>query len=76
MSGRLISTIKSDVYGIPEYTVLPSQIIPDKRLVDCLPTIGSWGRNIWQGIPDGGVESVLTLPEFESFAGLVLGDWA
>jgi peroxin-3 len=75
MTARLVGTIKTEVYGIPEYTVLPAQNI-NKRLVDCLPAIGQWGRDVWQSVPDGGVESVLTMPEFESFAGLIVGDWS
>lgn len=47
-----------------------------RRLVDCLPEINRWGKGVWEAIPDGGVEALLALPEFEGFAALVFGDWA
>lgn len=27
-----------------------------KRLVDCLPVVDRWGKGVWEGIPDNGVE--------------------
>jgi peroxin-3 len=27
-----------------------------KRLVDCLPEITAWGKGVWEGVPDKGVE--------------------
>ncbi|CAD6576291.1 MAG: peroxin [Tremellales sp. Tagirdzhanova-0007] len=47
-----------------------------KRLVDCLPVIDRWGKGVWENVPDTGAEAVLALPDFESFAALVFGDWA
>lgn len=47
-----------------------------QRMVDCLPMVDRWGKGVWEGLPDSGVEAVLALPEFEGFAALVFGDWA
>ncbi|WVF70706.1 hypothetical protein IAT40_005499 [Kwoniella sp. CBS 6097] len=47
-----------------------------RRLVDCLPGINTWGKSVWEGIPDSGVEAMLSIHEFEGFAALVFGDWA
>lgn len=47
-----------------------------RRLADLLPELSRWGRGVWEGIPDGGVETLLALPEYEAFAALVFGDWA
>jgi peroxin-3 len=62
-----------------------------RRLVDCLPEMATWSKGVWNGIPDSGVEvshlsiglfsqltrqGLVSLPEYESFAALVFGDWA
>jgi len=47
-----------------------------RRLVDCLPEINRWGKGVWEGVPDGGIEALLAIPDFESFAALIFGDWA
>ncbi|ODN84237.1 hypothetical protein L202_00232 [Cryptococcus amylolentus CBS 6039] len=47
-----------------------------KRLAHCLPVVSQWGKGVWEGVPDGGVEGLLGVPEFEGFAALVFGDWA
>lgn len=47
-----------------------------RRLADILPELNRWSRGVWEGIPDGGVEALLALPEFEAFAALIFGDWA
>ncbi|KAK6907522.1 hypothetical protein I204_04009 [Kwoniella mangroviensis CBS 8886] len=46
------------------------------RLVNCLPEINKSGKNVWEGIPDSGIEALLSVQEFESFSALVFGDWA
>jgi peroxin-3 len=47
-----------------------------RRVADCLPVLNAWSKNVWEGIPDAGVEALLARPEFEAFAALVFGDWA
>ncbi|BEI87096.1 hypothetical protein CcaverHIS002_0704420 [Cutaneotrichosporon cavernicola] len=47
-----------------------------RRLADILPELNRWSRGVWEGIPDGGVEALLALPEFEAFAAVIFGDWA
>lgn len=47
-----------------------------RRFADFLPLLNTWSRAVWEGIPDGGIEALLALPEFEAFAALVFGDWA
>lgn len=47
-----------------------------RRLADLLPDLNAWSRGVWEGVPDGGVESLLSLPEFEAFTALIFGDWA
>jgi peroxin-3 len=47
-----------------------------RRFADLLPELNAWSRGVWEGIPDGGVEALLALPEFEAFTALVFGDWA
>lgn len=47
-----------------------------RRLADILPELNRWSRGVWEGIPDGGVEALLAMPEFEAFAALIFGDWA
>ncbi|WRT65853.1 uncharacterized protein IL334_002804 [Kwoniella shivajii] len=70
MLGNLLQSIKNDLYS--------STASDDatKRLVDCLPEINKWGKNVWEGIPDSGVEAMLAIPEFEGLSALVFGDWA
>ncbi|KAL7423636.1 peroxin [Cryptotrichosporon argae] len=46
------------------------------RLADYLPAVSAWARGVWDGVPDNGVEALLAVPEYESFAALVFGDWA
>lgn len=47
-----------------------------KRLAECLPGFSRWGKGVWEGVPDMGVENLLGMGEFEGFAGLIFGDWA
>lgn len=47
-----------------------------RRLAELLPDLNAWSRGVWEGVPDGGVESLLSLPEFEAFTALIFGDWA
>lgn len=47
-----------------------------RRFADYLPELNRWSRGVWEGIPDGGVEALLALPEYEAFAALIFGDWA
>ena len=92
MIRRLIILIKEEVYGIPEFTVLGAEGsagaqtqppdgpeaagVNSKRLVDCLPALGKWGKDTWIEVPDAGVEGVLGGLEGEGMAGLIFGDWA
>lgn len=79
---RLVEVMKSELY--PDGTDSEDDrrswemggATEKKRLVDCLPVLDRWGKAVWEGIPDNGVESMLALPEFEGFAALVFGDWA
>lgn len=66
MVKRLLESLQVNLYDLDE----------TKRLVDCLPEVNRWGKGVWEGIPDGGVEALLALKEFEGFAALVFGDWA
>lgn len=54
----------------------PSEISKKNRLVACLPIFSKWSRNVWEGVPDNAVESLMAVREFEGFAGLIFGDWA
>ncbi|WVQ97079.1 hypothetical protein IAU59_004189 [Kwoniella sp. CBS 9459] len=90
--GSLLVSLKGECYGqiqddsdgrIPEHTPGSEQAEREerlgrasKRLVDCLPGINNWGKSVWEGIPDSGVEAMLSIHEFEGFAALVFGDWA
>ncbi|KAL1406185.1 peroxin [Vanrija albida] len=65
MLAGLADNLRADVFGDDR-----------RRLADLLPELNRWGRSIWEGIPDGGVETLLALPEFEAFAALIFGDWA
>ncbi|ORY28637.1 Peroxin-3 [Naematelia encephala] len=47
-----------------------------RRLVDCLPVLDRWGKDVWENIPDNGVEALLAVKEFDNFAALIFGDWA
>lgn len=38
--------------------------------------VSRWGKNIWENVPDSGVEEMLAVPEFEGFAAIIFGDWA
>lgn len=31
-----------------------------KRMVDCLPVVDRWGKGVWEGVPDNGVEVCLS----------------
>lgn len=55
---------------------LTERVDPPKRVADMLPELNRWSRSVWEGIPDGGVETLLSLPEFEAFTALIFGDWA
>ncbi|KAK4686378.1 peroxin-3, partial [Tremellales sp. Uapishka_1] len=70
MIGKLIESLKMECY------ITPDGELQTKRLVDCLPEITRWGRGVWEGIPDGGVEVLLNQQEFENFAALIFADWA
>lgn len=67
MIHNLISNLSIDVYSsgsdleFPP-TVLGARVEEEKtrRLVDCLPGIDRWGKGVWEGIPDNGVEVSLT----------------
>nr|XP_018264894.1 uncharacterized protein I303_03075 [Kwoniella dejecticola CBS 10117]OBR87052.1 hypothetical protein I303_03075 [Kwoniella dejecticola CBS 10117] len=86
LMGDLLKSMKSDLYmhdnANPTSTSIQTRTDTDtakgkeKRLVDCLPAINAWGKNIWEGIPDSGIEALLNVPEFEGFSALVFGDWA
>ncbi|KAK8865737.1 hypothetical protein IAR55_000883 [Kwoniella newhampshirensis] len=77
LSANLLDTLKSELYtppgGFGENEV---QTQRDRKLVHCLPEINRWGKGVWEGVPDSGVEAMLAVPEFEGFAALVFGDWA
>jgi peroxin-3 len=47
-----------------------------KRLAECLLVFTRWGQGVWEGVPDTGVEGLLSMGEFEGFAGLIFGDWS
>jgi len=63
---RLLNGLSDELYTgqarildtIPTITNVHSDQQPNqtRRLVDCLPVINRWGRGVWEGIPDGGVE--------------------
>ncbi|OCF45265.1 hypothetical protein I317_00787 [Kwoniella heveanensis CBS 569] len=88
--GSLLASLKGECYpdaGVPAQPVrfggaqqleqaLESKGDVSRRLVDCLPGINTWGKSVWEGIPDSGVEAMLSVHEFEGFAALVFGDWA
>ena len=85
MARRLVIQIKEEVYGIPEFTVLGvgSTVEQEgqskersKRLVDCLPALGKWGKDTWNEMPDPAVEGVIGGLEGEGMAALIFGDWA
>ncbi|RXK35535.1 hypothetical protein M231_07214 [Tremella mesenterica] len=46
------------------------------RLAECLLVFNAWSKNVWEGIPDKGVEALLAVKEYEGFAALIFGDWA
>ncbi|WWC87991.1 uncharacterized protein L201_002893 [Kwoniella dendrophila CBS 6074] len=69
--GNLINSLKNQLYNNPSYDFNDT-----KRLVDCLPEINKWGKDLWEGIPDSGVEALLAVPEYESFSALIFGDWS
>ncbi|WVW80321.1 hypothetical protein I302_102300 [Kwoniella bestiolae CBS 10118] len=64
--GSLLSDLKTQLYGQTQGV----------RLVNCLPEINKWGKGVWEGVPDSGIEALLNVPEYESFSALVFGDWA
>jgi len=86
MVKSLCESLRTELYPAAEFQPLPS-----RRLVDCLPELATWSKGIWEGIPESGVEAsqlsltvspganeqgLVALPEYESFAALVFGDWA
>ncbi|GFZ43242.1 hypothetical protein JCM24511_00961 [Saitozyma sp. JCM 24511] len=74
---RLLETLRDELYFTEtELSGSSSSGAQSRRLVDCLPVTNRWGKGIWEGIPDGGVEALLALPEYQSFSALVFGDWA
>ncbi|WVR05697.1 hypothetical protein IAU60_002721 [Kwoniella sp. DSM 27419] len=66
LMGNLITSLNTECYAQAE----------GRRLVDCLAEISRWGKGVWEGVPDSGVEAMLAIPEYEGFAALVFGDWA
>jgi peroxin-3 len=93
MIRKLLESLKEDAYSGSEIGLIlgePQAINATRRLVDCLPTIDRWGKGVWEGIPDSGIEvsflghsapqadmqNLTAIPEFEGFAALVFGDWA
>ena len=86
----MVIGLKEEIYGIPEFTVLDAtgsdgaqgqggqerEGERKRRLVDCLPALGNWGKDTWGSVPDQGVEGVLGGLEGEGMAGLIFGDWA
>lgn len=43
----MLSKLREELYTSPG---------EGKRLVDCLPVVDRWGKGVWEGVPDSGVE--------------------
>ena len=60
MIARLLETLGDDVYSGSEIGLILGEggraATIKRRLVDCLPTVDRWGKSVWEGIPDNGVE--------------------
>lgn len=57
MVRRLLETLRDELYFTEtELSGSSSSGAQSRRLVDCLPVTNRWGKGIWEGIPDGGVE--------------------
>lgn len=83
MVRNLCESLRTELYT--------SEDVP-RRLVNCLPELNRWAKGVWESIPDSGVEAshygiwslsvsltaqgLVSLPEYESFAALIFGDWA
>jgi peroxin-3 len=48
---------------------------PGRRLAACLPSIGRWSKDVWQGYPDKIVDSLLSSDDLVKFAALIFGDF-
>ncbi|WVQ85271.1 hypothetical protein IAT38_007436 [Cryptococcus sp. DSM 104549] len=69
MIKNLTESLAEECYGSPGED-------ETRRLAECLPEISKWGKGVWEGVPDSGIEEMLAVPEFEGFSALIFGDWA
>lgn len=84
MVSKLLESLDSELYRPAGFSMFPTERAEGgeedegqtRRLAECLPAFSRWGKGVWEGVPDGGVEAVLGMGEFEGFAGLIFGDWA
>jgi peroxin-3 len=56
---RLTRSLQEEMYAFQETGRMIENESSEgerKRLVDCLPCIGRWGRDVWEGVPDHGIE--------------------
>jgi len=59
MTRKLIESLREDAYSGSEIGLIlgESQAVnTTRRLVDCLPAVDRWGKGVWEGIPDSGIE--------------------
>lgn len=86
MLSNLLSSLSDELYSSSTSNLPNSDYIASmgsdsrtktsKRLAECLPGFSNWGKGVWGGLPDSGVEGLLSLGGYEGFAGLIFADWA
>ncbi|OXB38605.1 hypothetical protein LQV05_002603 [Cryptococcus neoformans] len=79
LTRSLVNSLREECYALEATSQSQSGFELEgrkKRLAECLPVVSRWGKNIWENVPDSGVEEMLAVPEFEGFAAIIFGDWA
>ena len=59
MIRKLFESLREDAYSGSEIGLIlgePQPVNTTRRLVDCLPAVDRWGKGVWEGIPDSGIE--------------------
>jgi peroxin-3 len=60
MTKKLLEALRENSYSGSEIGLILAEphLAEDttRRLVDCLPAIDRWGKGIWEGVPDSGIE--------------------
>lgn len=59
MIRKMLESLREDAYSGSEIGLILGEtqaVNTTRRLVDCLPAVDRWGKGVWEGIPDSGIE--------------------